>query len=147
MKNYYLLSKSSKFIDTVEPFFSHSKDFVVNSLSKKLTSKVVYLWKFGFFHCNPDCPKQPRIEYPFYRFLYPKISGTISLLWTLGCFIYILDSSKKSITFWTSRFGSSSRSNWTGIWTGNSNGSWTDKQSSHFNTAKEMTVNAKGWCN
>ena len=31
---------------------------------------------------------------------------------------------------------------WTGIWTGNSNGSWTDKQSSHFSTAKEISVKA-----
>ena len=62
---------------------------------------------------------------------------------TLGCFIYILDSSNSSsITFWTSQFSSSSRSIWTGIWTGNSNGSWTDKQSSHFSTAKEMSVKA-----
>ena len=37
---------------------------------------------------------------------------------------------------------SSSRSNWTGIWTGNSNGSWTDKESSHFSIVKEMSVKA-----
>ena len=56
-------------------------------------------------------------------------------------FIYILDSSKSSsTTFWTSQFGS--RSNWTGIWTGNSKGSWTDKQSSHFSRVKEMSVKA-----
>ena len=37
-----------------------------------------------------------------------------------GRFIYIIDSSNSSsITFWTSKFGSSSRSNWTGIWTDN----------------------------
>ena len=48
-------------------------------------------------------------------------------------FIYILDSSNSSsITFWTSKFSSSSRNNWIGIWTGNLNGSWTDKQSYHF---------------
>ena len=29
-----------------------------------------------FFLYSPDCPKQPRIEYPFYRFLYPMIWGT-----------------------------------------------------------------------
>ena len=40
-----------------------------------------------FFLCSPDCPKQPKIEYPFYRFLYPMICDTISgvldesLLW------------------------------------------------------------------
>ena len=31
-----------------------------------------------FFLCSPDCPKQPRIEYPFDRFLYPMICGIIS---------------------------------------------------------------------
>ena len=44
-----------------------------------------------------------------------------------GCFIYILDSSNSSsFTFWSSQFAFSCRSNWTGIWTGNSNGTWTD---------------------
>ena len=47
-----------------------------------------------------------------------------------------------SFTFWSSKFESTSRSNWTGIWTGNSNGSWTDKHSSYFSTAKEMSVKA-----
>ena len=28
------------------------------------------------FPCSPDCTKQPRIEYPYYRFLYPMICGT-----------------------------------------------------------------------
>ena len=55
-----------------------------------------------------------------------------------GCFIYNLGSSNSSsITFWTSQFGSSSRSNWTGVWTVNSNGSRTDKQSSHFSKRDE----------
>ena len=57
--------------------------------------------------------------------------------------IYLHSSSNSSsFTFWSSQFPSSSRSNWTGIWTGNSNGIWTDKQSSHFSTAKEMSVKA-----
>ena len=57
---------------------------------------------------------------------------------TQDCFIYILDSSNSSsIIFWTSKFSSSSESNRTSIWTGNSNGSWTDKQSSHFSTSKK----------
>ena len=55
---------------------------------------------------------------------------------TEGCFIYILHSSNSSLfTFW-----SSSRRYWIKIWTGNSNGSWTDKQSSHISTAKEISV-------
>ena len=49
---------------------------------------------------------------------------------TLGCFIYILDSSNSSsFTFWSSQYASSSRKIWACIWTGNSNGTWTDKQS------------------
>ena len=31
-----------------------------------------------FFLCSPDCPKQPRIDNSFYRFLNPMICGTIS---------------------------------------------------------------------
>ena len=33
---------------------------------------------WNFFSLQPDCPKQPRIEYSFYKFLYPMICGTIS---------------------------------------------------------------------
>ena len=62
---------------------------------------------------------------------------------TMGHIIYILDSSSSSwITFWTSKFSSSCRSSWTVIWNGNLNGSWTDKLSYHFSTAKEMSVKA-----
>ena len=50
--------------------------------------------------------------------------------------LFHLHSRWLKFTFWTSKFSSSYRSNWTGIWTGNSNGSWTCKQSSHFRTAK-----------
>ena len=61
------------------------------------------------------------------------------ILITLACFIYILDSSNSSsFSFWSSQLASCSRSNWTGVWNGNSNGTWTDKQSSHFSTAKEI---------
>ena len=68
-------------------------------------------------------------------------SWILSQLETMIRFIYILDSSNSSsITFWSSQFSSSSRCNWTGIWTGNSNGSWTDKQLSHFNIVKEIFV-------
>ena len=58
-----------------------------------------------------------------------QIEGTNDFM-TWGCFIYTLDSSNScSLTFWSSKFASSSRSNgtgiWTSIWTGNLNGSWT----------------------
>ena len=46
---------------------------------KNLPSKIAFLWQFGFcLLCSPECSKQPRIEYPFYRFLYPMICVTIS---------------------------------------------------------------------
>ena len=54
-----------------------------------------------------------------------------------GCFIYILDSSNSSsFTFWSSQFTCTSKSNGTS----NSNGTWTDKQSTHFSTAKEIRL-------
>ena len=54
---------------------------------------------------------------------------------TWVCFIYIPDSSNySSFKFWTGQFTSSS--------TGNSNGTWNDKHSSHFSTAKEIRVKA-----
>ena len=60
-----------------------------------------------------------------------------------SCFIYILDSSNSSsFTFLTSKLASSFRSNWISMWTGNSNGSWADKHSCHFSTAKEISVKA-----
>ena len=31
-----------------------------------------------FSLCSPDCPKQPRTSFPFYKFFYPTISGRIS---------------------------------------------------------------------
>ena len=37
-----------------------------------------YLWHLHFFSLQPRLPKQPRIEYQFYRLLYPMICGTIS---------------------------------------------------------------------
>ena len=74
----------------------------------------------------------------------PNVSWKKKLNKTWGRFIYILDSSNsRSFTFWSSQFACSSRSNWTSLWTGYSNGTWTDKQSSHFSTAKEISVKAK----
>ena len=67
------------------------------------------------------------------------------LLSSLGCFIYILDSSNSSsIPFWTSRFGSSSRSNWIGFWTGNSNSKQevVELINNYLISVKEMSVKA-----
>ena len=71
----------------------------------------------------------------------PRVAEMTDLL---DCFIYILDSSNSSsFTFWSSQFATSSRSNWNSIWIGNSNGTWTDQQTSHFSTAKEISVKAR----
>jgi hypothetical protein len=32
----------------------------------------------GFFLCSPNCLKQPKTSFPFYKFFYPTISGRIS---------------------------------------------------------------------
>ena len=51
-----------------------------------------------FFLCSPDCPKQPRIDNSFHRFLYPMISGTISgplvhiiifQFYVIYCYLYL----------------------------------------------------------
>ena len=44
--------------------------------------------------------------------------------------------------FWSSKLATSTGSNWIGIWTGSLNGNSTDRHSSHFSTAKEMSVKA-----
>ena len=57
--------------------------------------------------------------------------------------LHFIFSNSSWFTFWSCKLDSSSnRSYWTGIWTDNSNGSWTDKHSSHFSTAKEISVKA-----
>ena len=74
-----------------------------------------------------------------YKLKKPYVICLSFYIQNMGCFIYILDISiSTSFKFWSSQFASSSRSNWTG----NSNGTWTDKQSSHFGTAKEIRVKA-----
>ena len=54
-----------------------------NENINKTTSKVAYLWQFGFFFTLQP-PKQPGINNSFYRFLYPMICGTISGVGTYG---------------------------------------------------------------
>ena len=68
---------------------------------------------------------------------------SVSSIKLLGRFIYILDiSNSSSFPFWFSKMTFISRSKLTCIWIGNSNGSWADKHSSHYSTAKEMSVKA-----
>ena len=95
---------------------------------RKCTRRQSQSWVSNGYHFRPfNCQK---IGFP------AMPNGHCVKRTTVGCFIYIVDSSNSSsITFWTSQFGSSSRSNWIG----NSNDSWTDKQSSHFSTTKDMS--------
>ena len=39
-------------------------------------------WEF-FFLCSPDCPKQPRTSFSFYKFFYPIVSAKVSDAWPL----------------------------------------------------------------
>ena len=47
---------------------------------KKYPKKLHTLMAVGrfFFLCSPDCPKQSRSSFPFYKFFYPTISARIS---------------------------------------------------------------------
>ena len=38
-----------------------------------------------FFLCSPDCPKQPRTSFPFYKLFYPIISAKVSEFTLLFC--------------------------------------------------------------
>ena len=56
----------------LEKKFAHKK-------LKKLPQKVAYLWQLGvFFLCSPNCPKQPRTSFPFYKFFYTTNSYRVS---------------------------------------------------------------------
>ena len=37
---------------------------------------MAVVWRF-FSLCSPECPKQPRIDNSYHRFLYPMICSTI----------------------------------------------------------------------
>ena len=71
---------------------------------RKCTRRQSQSWVSNGYHFRPfNCQK---IGFP------AMPNGHCVKRTTVGCFIYILDSSNSnSITFWTSQFGSSSRSN------------------------------------
>ena len=78
-------------VQTLGYFFYKNQNYYFQWKHKKTGLKSTILmavFKF-FFLCSPDCPKQPRIEYPFYRFLYPMFFGAISewvreILWIMN---------------------------------------------------------------
>ena len=112
----------------------------------------------NFLIATPPTTKISRIRIPYYSYLGTRCFLCIVMplfkqyvwrkkpqlgTWFRGCFIYILDSSNSSsYTFGSSKLASSSRSNWTNMWNGSSNGCWPDKHSSHFSMAKEMSLKA-----
>jgi hypothetical protein len=60
-------------------FLKNLKGFFAHKELKKPSQKVAYLWQLrGFFLCSPDCPKQPRTSFPFYKLFYPIISAKVS---------------------------------------------------------------------
>ena len=47
---------------------------------EKTTTKSCILMAVGsFFLCSPNCPKQPRNSFPFYKFFYPIVSAKVSI--------------------------------------------------------------------
>jgi hypothetical protein len=97
---------------------------IFQSLNQSQISRNYF---FQGYSCKPEKTRMTVPRFIFWLYL------------LLGSFIYILDSSNSSsFTFWTSQLAFSSRSSWTC----NSNASWTDKHSSHFSTAKEISVKA-----
>ena len=67
----FLLAKQ-KFLKNLKMFFCPQK-------VEKITSKSCILMAVGrFFLCSPDCPKQPRTSFPFYKLFYPIVSAKVS---------------------------------------------------------------------
>ena len=116
----------------------HILDFKSFKPAKQDTKKKTYSW-FTFF-CV--CVVSILRRWKYFR-LMETLQWKSFQCQRLGRLIYILDSSNSSsFIFWSSKLPSSSRCNWTSIRNGNSNGSWTDKHSSHSSTAKEISVKA-----
>ena len=56
-------------------FFKKLKFIFAHKKWKKPPHKAAYLWQLGvFFLCSPDCPKEPRTSFQFYKFFYPIVS-------------------------------------------------------------------------
>ena len=77
--NFILCNFSVRTLGT-RVFLKENQNYFFNLKKlKKLPQKVAYLWQLGFFFlCSPDCPKQPRTSFTFYKFFYSIISGRIS---------------------------------------------------------------------
>ena len=44
-----------------------------------------------FSLCSPDCPKQPRTSFPFYKFFYPIVSAKGPFIYYVITFLGFLD--------------------------------------------------------
>ena len=58
--------------------FQISIFFCLQKVEKNTTKSCILMAVERFFLCSPDCPKQPRTSFPFYKFFYPTISDRIS---------------------------------------------------------------------
>ena len=77
MKFWAVLGSRGHKYATFRCFFYVFKDnffLAINHLKKLLIMAVGRV----FFVCSPDCPKQPRTSYPFYKLFYSTFSGRIS---------------------------------------------------------------------
>ena len=90
-------------------FLENSKKNFAHKKLKRTPQKVAYLWQLEvFFLCSHDCPKQPRLEYPFYiqLFFYDLITtfSTFCMLSKLpipfSFVLYSNSSFKKQISYY-----------------------------------------------
>ena len=71
------------FLKIKKKIFAHKK-------LKKPPQKVAYLWQLGgFFLYSPDCRKQPRTSFPFYKFFYPVVSAKVSAPQSLQIYLIV----------------------------------------------------------
>ena len=62
-------------------FFIFSWLYITSLFSANATMFYIYIFfcpQKVFFLCSPDCPKQPRTSFPFYKFFYPIVSAKVS---------------------------------------------------------------------
>ena len=66
------------------------KTIAPENIKKTAFKSSILMAVSKYFLSSPDCPKQPRIEYPFHRFLYPMIYKVSNISLVNSCSLYIL---------------------------------------------------------
>ena len=112
---FFFSSQGYHIIEYPHMFFESRRNFKI-SFTQSVFSYLGITFKSDLFNIYVDlCKGCIKIYQNLWKT--KKFQPAAGIKWTMGRFIYILDSSNSSsITFWTSKFSSSSRINWTGIW-------------------------------